>query len=366
MRLQLNLIQINSQFPIRNLLALVLGRRNTPAHPALTVITFFSRTSLRTGSAGILPDEQRLRLVGEDAADDARAIGRVAALAAREDLGRSDLDPRPLVVSERRDRRRVDVFAESAVEDCGRALRTRMRRKETKRKRDRTGSGSGGVWKNRFDGWCGWIAYHGTCFRCGVQAEITHGLEGVWPRQSIRPLWIGQDARAVVDRRDFAWRRNETRTRGLALVRARVQTERRTPRIVGTVHARHSPCKVGFPSSRIRFTPVQISSPSPSSPAAVWFTMTEPKAAKGHGEVSYRASMARRIQYSRVESATGSSSERTVSASESGCERAVTSSRERRRNPRRKGEGSEGSEDIVAPGIRVSRAVESDRRAGWM
>ena len=60
-----------------------------------------------------------------------------------------------------------------------------------------------------------------------------------------------------------------------------------------------SPWSVGLPSAELEFAPMQMRSPSP---APVWFTITEPKAAKGQGEDrSAKAWFARRIQYARVE-----------------------------------------------------------------
>jgi hypothetical protein len=65
------------------------------------------------------------------------------------------------------------------------------------------------------------------------------------------------------------------------------------------------PCKVGFPSVRTPLTPIQTSSPSME---AVWFTITAPKASKGHGERrSERVWTARFIHVSRVDSGIGSS-----------------------------------------------------------
>lgn len=61
------------------------------------------------------------------------------------------------------------------------------------------------------------------------------------------------------------------------------------------------PCKVGFPVSEILFAPMHTSSPMPSSPGAVWLTITVPKAPKGQGETNCdRAALACRIQYARV------------------------------------------------------------------
>lgn len=61
-----------------------------------------------------------------------------------------------------------------------------------------------------------------------------------------------------------------------------------------------SPCSEGFPVRLFSLTPIQTSSPKPS--LFVWFTITVPNAANGHGEPlsSPKASLARRIQCTRV------------------------------------------------------------------
>ena len=62
-----------------------------------------------------------------------------------------------------------------------------------------------------------------------------------------------------------------------------------------------SPCRVGFPRAETDAIPMHIR--SPNEEGSVWFTTTEAKAAKGHGdgESSARAAVARRIQCVRVE-----------------------------------------------------------------
>jgi hypothetical protein len=62
----------------------------------------------------------------------------------------------------------------------------------------------------------------------------------------------------------------------------------------------NSPCREGFPVKLFSLTPIQTRSPKPS--LFVWFTMTVPNAANGHGEPlsSPKASLARRIQCARV------------------------------------------------------------------
>lgn len=61
-----------------------------------------------------------------------------------------------------------------------------------------------------------------------------------------------------------------------------------------------SPCRVGFPRADAEFIPMHIR--SPSEEGSVWFTITEAKAEKGHGdgESSARAAVAQRIQCARV------------------------------------------------------------------
>lgn len=56
------------------------------------------------------------------------------------------------------------------------------------------------------------------------------------------------------------------------------------------------PWRVGLPVTLFSLWPLQIRSPSPS--LLVWFTITVPKAAKGHG--AGRAALAARIQCARV------------------------------------------------------------------
>jgi len=70
------------------------------------------------------------------------------------------------------------------------------------------------------------------------------------------------------------------------------------------------PCKIGFPHLPISLTPIQTNLPLGSEDTSVWFTITVPKAAKGHGESrSERAVTAARIQYSRMEYGRGEGSE---------------------------------------------------------
>lgn len=59
----------------------------------------------------------------------------------------------------------------------------------------------------------------------------------------------------------------------------------------------NKPWSVGFPVKVPEFAPVHTS--SPKLLVSVWFTMTDPKAAKGHGEPIAR--LACRIQYALVE-----------------------------------------------------------------
>lgn len=57
-----------------------------------------------------------------------------------------------------------------------------------------------------------------------------------------------------------------------------------------------SPCRVGLPIAELEFAPMQMSFPR-GIEVSVWFTTTEPKAAKGQGfPRSAKAWFARRIQ----------------------------------------------------------------------
>jgi hypothetical protein len=58
---------------------------------------------------------------------------------------------------------------------------------------------------------------------------------------------------------------------------------------------------VGFPYCEFPFKPIHTSLPFSSTLVSVWFTITVPKAANGHGESSsLSAEIARRIQYALV------------------------------------------------------------------